>query len=108
MYGLAVLFFNVAYRALLDRPTQDQYVAGAVLLGSSPCTAMVFVWSRLAGGDPAWPSTTPSSSAYVPLVVGLLRVSDIVMPWGTVIVSVVVFVVVPFVAGAATRHAVVK
>jgi ACR3 family arsenite transporter len=52
MYGLAVLFFNVIYGDILDQATQDQYVAGAVILGGSPCTAMVFVWSSLAHGDP--------------------------------------------------------
>lgn len=114
MYGLAVLFFKVAYVSLIDAATQDQYIAGSVLLGSSPCTAMVFVWSKLAGGDAAYTVVQVAVNdvillfAYVPLVVGLLALSSIEMPWATVIVSVVLFVVTPFIAGGVTRFIVLR
>lgn len=114
MYGLALLFFRVAFASLLDTPTQDQYIAGSVLLGSSPCTAMVFVWSKLAGGDPTYTVVQVAVNdaillvAFVPIVVGLLSLSSIALPWETVIVSVVLFVVTPFIAGALTRIVVLR
>lgn len=114
MFGLALLFFRVAYGSLLDAATQDQYIAGSVLLGGSPCTAMVFVWSKLAGGDPAYTVVQVAVNdaillvAYVPIVVGLLSLSSIALPWETVIISVVLFVVTPFIAGALTRYVVLR
>lgn len=114
MYGLALLFFRAAYAGLLDAPTQDQYIAGSVVLGGSPCTAMVFVWSKLAGGDAAYTVVQVAVNdaillvAYVPIVVGLLSLSSISLPWETVIVSVVLFVVTPFIAGALTRIIVLR
>lgn len=109
MYGLAVLFFEVIYANILDDDTQKQYIAGAVILGGSPCTAMVFVWSSLAGGDPNYTLVQVALNdlillfLYVPTTKLLLHVSDIGFPWGTVFLSVVLFVVVPFLLGVATH-----
>lgn len=109
MYGLAVLFFNVIYGDILDQATQDQYVAGAVILGGSPCTAMVFVWSSLAHGDPNYTLVQVVLNdlillgLYVPTLQLLLGVSDIPLPWDTVFLCVVLFVVVPFVLGLLTQ-----
>lgn len=108
MYGLAVLFFEVIYASLLDEETQKQYIAGSVILGGSPCTAMVFVWSSLAHGDPSYTLVQVVLNdlillfLYVPTVQLLLHVSDISLPWGTVFLSVALFVVVPFFFGIAT------
>jgi ACR3 family arsenite transporter len=108
MYGLAVLFFEVIYASILDLETQKQYIAGAVILGGSPCTAMVFVWSTLGGGDASYTLVQVVLNdlillfLYVPTVQLLLHVSNISLPWGTVFLSVVLFVVVPFFFGIAT------
>ena len=109
MYGLAVLFFNVIYANMLDPQKQSEYIAGAVILGGSPCTAMVFVWSSLAGGDPNYTLAQVVLNdiillfLYVPTTKLLLNISDIYLPWDTVFLSVVLFVVVPFVLGALTQ-----
>ena len=109
MYGLAVLFFNVIYGNILDQETQDQYIAGAVILGGSPCTAMVFVWSSLAHGEPNYTLAQVVVNdlillvLYVPTVQLLLGVSGIQLPWDTVFLSVALFVVVPFVLGFLTQ-----
>jgi arsenite transporter len=109
MYGFAVLFFNIIYAQILDPQKQSEYIAGAVILGGSPCTAMVFVWSSLAGGDPNYTLTQVVLNdiillfLYVPITKLLLDLSDIYLPWDTVFLSVVLFVVVPFVLGALTQ-----
>mmetsp|Transcript_1012 Transcript_1012/g.1670 ORF Transcript_1012/g.1670 Transcript_1012/m.1670 type:complete len:383 (-) Transcript_1012:81-1229(-) len=109
MYGLAVLFFHVIYDDILDPETQKEYIAGAVILGGSPCTAMVFVWSALANGDPNYTLAQVMLNdlillvLYVPTTQLLLHLSDISLPWGTVFLSVVLFVVVPFAFGTATQ-----
>lgn len=109
MYGLAVLFFNVFYANLLDPATQEQYIAGAVILGGSPCTAMVFVWSGLASGDQNYTLVQVVLNdiillfLYVPTAKLLLNVSDIPLPWDTVFISVALFVVVPFAFGLLTQ-----
>ena len=109
MYGLAVLFFNVIYANILDPQKQSEYIAGAVILGGSPCTAMVFVWSSLAGGDPNYTLAQVILNdilllfLYVPTTKLLLNISDIQLPWDTVFLSVVLFVVVPFFLGMLTQ-----
>ena len=109
MYGLAVLFFQVLYGSILDEETQKEYIAGAVILGGSPCTAMVFVWSSLAGGDPNYTLVQVILNdvillfLYVPTTKLLLNISDIELPWGTVFLSVILFVVVPIGLGMLTH-----
>ncbi len=109
MYGLALLFFNVIYGNILDPARQDEYIAGAVILGGSPCTAMVFVWSALAHGDPNYTLAQVVVNdlillvLYVPTTKLLLGVSGIPLPWDTVFLSVILFVVVPFALGLLTQ-----
>jgi len=110
MFGIAWLFFNVIFRDLITPDLAQQYLAGAVLLGAAPCTAMVFVWSYLSDGDPAYTLVQVALNdlimlvAFVPIVSLLLGVSGVPVPWDTLALSVVLFVVVPLVAGWLTRR----
>lgn len=114
MYGIAALFFFVIFRALIPPALATEYLAGAVLLGAAPCTAMVFVWSTLTRGDPAYTVVQVATNdlillgAFVPIVKLLLGVSHIPVPWDTLILSVVLFVVIPLAAGLLTRHLVIR
>ena len=114
MYGLAVLFFYVIFKGLIPAELAKEYLAGAVLLGAAPCTAMVFVWSQLTKGNPAYTVVQVATNdliiliAFVPIVKFLLGVSDVSVPWDTLILSVVLFVVVPLTAGILTRMFVTK
>ncbi|MGB4658775.1 MAG: ACR3 family arsenite efflux transporter [Mobilitalea sp.] len=114
MYGIAVLFFYVIFKGLIPADLAKQYLAGAVLLGAAPCTAMVFVWSTLTKGNPAYTVVQVATNdliilvAFVPLVKFLLGVSDVSVPWNTLIISVVLFVVIPLTAGVLTRMRVIK
>jgi len=114
MYGLAVLFFDVIYDGILDTQTQSDYIAGAVILGGSPCTAMVFVWSSLSAGDSNYTLVQVILNdlillfLYVPTTKLLLNLSDIALPWGTVFLSVILFVVVPFIFGVLTNWIVLQ
>ncbi|MFC1953403.1 ACR3 family arsenite efflux transporter [Chloroflexota bacterium] len=109
MFGLASLFFFVIFKGLIPRELATQYLAGAVLLGAAPCTAMVFVWSYLTKGNPAYTLVQVATNdliilfAFTPIVVFLLEVSDITVPWMTLFLSVVLFVVIPLVGGWFTR-----
>ena len=109
MYGLALLFFKVIIGNILDPAKQDEYIAGSVILGGSPCTAMVFVWSALAHGDPNYTLAQVVVNdlillvLYVPTTKLLLGVSGIPLPWDTVFLSVILFVVVPFGLGLLTQ-----
>ncbi len=109
MFGIAWLFFNVVFEPYITPDLAQQYLAGAVLLGAAPCTAMVFVWSYLADGDPAYTLVQVALNdlimlvAFVPIVSILLGVGGIPVPWDTMALSVVLFVVVPLVAGWFTR-----
>lgn len=109
MFGIAWLFFNVIFKDLITPELAQQYLAGAVLLGAAPCTAMVFVWSYLADGDPAYTLVQVALNdlimlvAFVPIVSFLLGVSGVPVPWDTMALSVVLFVVVPLVAGWLVR-----
>lgn len=109
MYGISYLFFHFIFSAFISAELAQQYVAGAVILGAAPCTAMVFVWSHLTKGDPAYTVVQVATNdlivliAYAPIVALLLGVGGIVVPLDTLILSVVLFVVVPLVAGLITR-----
>lgn len=114
MFGIASLFFFVVFKAFITPGLATEYLAGAVLLGAAPCTAMVFVWSTLTKGDPAYTLVQVATNdliilvAFVPIVKFLLGVSNVSVPWDTLILSVVLFVVIPLAAGMITRYAVVK
>lgn len=109
MYGLAVLFFYVVFKGLIPAELGKEYLAGAVLLGAAPCTAMVFVWSQLTKGSPAYTVVQVATNdliilvAFIPIVKFLLGVSDVSVPWDTLILSVVLFVVIPLTGGVLTR-----
>lgn len=114
MFGLAALFFYVVFKAFIPTELARQYVAGAVLLGAAPCTAMVFVWSNLTKGDPAHTLVQVSVNdliilvLFVPIVTFLLGITNIAVPWDTLFLSIVLFVVIPLVAGILTRSIMIK
>ena len=114
MYGIACLFFFVIFGAFITPELATEYLAGAVLLGAAPCTAMVFVWSTLTNVDPAYTVVQVATNdliilvAFVPIVKFLLGVSNVSVPWDTLILSVVLFVVIPLAGGMLTRYLVVK
>lgn len=114
MYGIASLFFFVLFRGLITPDLAKEYLAGAVLLGAAPCTAMVFVWSHLTKGNPAYTVVQVATNdliilvAFIPIVKFLLGVSNVTVPWNTLILSVVLFVVVPLAGGIITRVIVTK
>ncbi len=109
MFGIAALFFYVVFRELIPHDLAKEYLAGAVLLGAAPCTAMVFVWSHLSKGNPAYTVVQVATNdliillAFTPIVAFLLGVSGIEIPWDTLLLSVVLFVVIPLSAGIITR-----
>ena len=114
MYGIAYLFFFVVFRPFLTAQNASGYLAGAILLGAAPCTAMVFVWSSLTKGNPAYTVVQVATNdliilvAFAPIVKLLLGVSQVSVPWTTLILSVVLFVVIPLAGGILTRFAVSK
>jgi len=114
MYAIAMFFFYVVYQALIPRDLARQYLAGAVLLGAAPCTAMVFVWSHLTKGNPAYTLVQVATNdliilvAFVPIVGLLLGISGISIPWMTLFLSVVLFVVIPLGAGWLSRMFITK
>lgn len=114
MFGIAWFFFFVVFKTFIPTALADQYLAGAVLLGAAPCTAMVFVWSYLTKGDAAYTLVQVAVNdliilvAYVPIVGFHLGIGGIAIPWATLILSVVLFVVIPLVAGIITRILVVR
>ncbi len=113
MAALAVLFFDHLYAGLIAGDDAQQYIAGLILLGAAPCTAMVFVWSQLTKGDPAYTLVQVSVNdlimivAFAPIVALLLGVTDIVVPWETLLLSVALYVVIPLAAGWLTRRALI-
>ena len=113
MAALAVLFFDYIYSGIISGEDAQQYIAGLILLGAAPCTAMVFVWSQMTKGDPAYTLVQVSVNdlimivAFAPIVALLLGVTDIAIPWQTLLLSVGLYVVVPLAAGALTRRAVI-
>jgi arsenite transporter len=114
MAFFAWIFFEHLYSAWIEPELAGEYIAGAILLGVAPCTAMVFVWSYLTDGDPNYTLVQVSINdliilvAFVPLVGLLLGITDIVIPYNTLIASVVIFVVVPLVAGVITNKILVQ
>ena len=113
MAALAVLFFEVVFAPLISPADAEQYIAGLILLGAAPCTAMVFVWSQMTKGDPTYTLVQVSLNdvimifAFAPIVALLLGVTSISVPWETLLFSVLLYVVVPLVAGALTRRALI-
>lgn len=114
MYGFAYLFLFVIFKAFITPELATEYLAGAVLLGAAPCTAMVFVWSTLTNGNPAYTVVQVATNdiiilvAFVPIVKFLLGVSDVSVPYSTLFLSVFLFVVIPLAGGILTRILVVK
>jgi arsenite transporter len=109
MAALAVLFFDFVFKDLINPEDAKQYIAGLILLGAAPCTAMVFVWSQLTKGDATYTLVQVSVNdvimifAFAPIVAFLLGVTDISVPWETLLTSVTMYVVVPLIAGVLTR-----
>ena len=114
MYGIASIFFFMIFKAFIEPELAIEYLAGAVLLGAAPCTAMVFVWSSLTKGNPAYTVVQVATNdliiliAFVPIVKFLLGVSNVTVPWNTLILSVVLFVVIPLSGGMFTRYFVIQ
>jgi len=114
MYGIAFLFFKVIFEAFIPASLATEYLAGAVLLGAAPCTAMVFVWSYLSDGDAAYTLVQVAVNdliilfAFTPIVAFLLGVSKVMVPYSTLFMSVVLFVVIPFSAGYISRILIIK
>lgn len=110
MAFFAWLFFSKLYQAWIDPALAGEYIAGAILLGAAPCTAMVFVWSYLSDGDPNYTLVQVSVNdliilvAFIPIVGLLLGITDIKIPYDTLVYSVLIFVVVPLVAGVITQR----
>lgn len=114
MAGLGILFFEVLFVDLVDPESAKQYIAGMILLGVAPCTAMVFVWSQLVRGDANYTLVQVSINdiimvfAFAPIAAMLLGITNIVVPWETLLLSVVLYVVVPLAAGFVTRKSLDK
>lgn len=110
MAALGVLFFEVVFADLIAPADAQQYIAGLILLGAAPCTAMVFVWSQLTRGDATYTLVQVSVNdiimifAFAPIVALLLGITDIAVPWETLLLSVVLYIVIPLAAGALTRR----
>ena len=103
MYAISAFFFFVVFKNFITPELATEYLAGAILLGAAPCTAMVFVWSQLTRGNPAYTVVQVATNdliilvAFIPIVKFLLGVSNVTVPWDTLILSVVLFVVIPLV-----------
>jgi len=114
MYAIAIFFFYVVYQSFIPRDLARQYLAGAVLLGAAPCTAMVFVWSHLTKGNSAYTLVQVATNdliilvAFVPIVGLLLGISGISIPWMTLFLSVILFVVIPLGAGWFSRGFIIR
>ncbi len=109
MAALGWLFFNYFFSDLVDPASAQEYIAGMILLGVAPCTAMVFVWSQLTKGDPNYTLIQVSVNdvimifAFAPITAFLLGISDITVPWDTLVISVALYVLLPLLAGIFTR-----
>lgn len=114
MFGIAWLFFFVIFKSLIPADLAKDYLAGAILLGAAPCTAMVFVWSYLTKGNAAYTVVQVATNdliilfAFTPIVAFLLGVGGVTIPWDTLILSVVLFVVIPLAGGIITRNTITK
>ncbi len=111
MAALGVLFFNHLFAPWVDPQSASEYIAGMILLGVAPCTAMVFVWSQLTRGDPNYTLVQVSVNdlvmvfAFAPIAAFLLGVTDVAVPWETLLLSTALYVVLPLLAGVLTRRA---
>ncbi len=109
MAALGVLFFRYLFASWVDPQSASEYIAGMILLGVAPCTAMVFVWSQLVKGDANYTLVQVSVNdlimvvAFAPIAAFLLGVTDVTVPWQTLVLSTVLYVVLPLAAGMATR-----
>ena len=114
MFGIAWLFFFVIFKTLIPADLAKDYLAGAILLGAAPCTAMVFVWSHLTKGNPAYTVVQVATNdliiliAFTPIVALLLGIGGVKIPWDTLLLSVVLFVVIPLAGGILTRTSIIK
>lgn len=114
MFAFAYLFFKIIFSGLIEAQLANEYLAGAILLGAAPCTAMVFVWSYLTRGDPSYTLVQVSVNdlvlifAYAPIVMFLLGLTEIMVPWDTVLLSVILYVVIPLAAGYMTRNYLIR
>lgn len=114
MFAIAHFFFYTVFGSLIPSDLAKDYLAGAILLGAAPCTAMVFVWSHLTKGNPAYTVVQVATNdliilaAFTPIVAFLLGIGGVTIPWDTLILSVVLFVVIPLTAGVVTRQVVTK
>lgn len=114
MYLISAFFFKIVFSAIIPPELANQYLAGAVLLGAAPCTAMVFVWSHLTKGDPAYTLVQVAVNnlilliAFTPIVAFLLGISNVTVPYDTLFLSVVLFIVIPLVAGYLSRERIIK
>ena len=109
MAALGVIFFRHVFAGLIPEADAEGYIAGLILLGTAPCTAMVFIWAQLTRGDPNYTLVQVSVNdaimvfAFAPIVAFLLGVTEIAVPWETLLLSVALYVVVPLAAGIAAR-----
>ncbi|MCI6157884.1 ACR3 family arsenite efflux transporter [Peptoniphilaceae bacterium SGI.137] len=114
MYGIAYFFLFVVFRSFIPLEYATQYLAGAVLLGAAPCTAMVFVWSTLTRGNPAYTVVQVATNdllilvLFAPIVKFLLGVSAVTVPYSTLLVSIFIFIVIPLIGGILTRVSIIK
>lgn len=114
MYAIASFFLFVVFKGIIAPDLAKEYLAGAVLLGAAPCTAMVFVWSHLTKGDPAYTLVQVAINdliiliAFTPIVAFLLGIGNVSIPFGTLILSTILFVVIPLILGYVTRTLVIK
>lgn len=114
MFGIAWFFFYIVFKGIIPPALAKDYLAGAILLGAAPCTAMVFVWSHLTKGNAAYTVVQVATNdliiliAFTPIVAFLLGIGGVTIPWATLILSVVLFVVIPLVAGIITRTVLTK
>jgi len=110
MAALGILFFEVVFAGMVEPATAREYIAGMILLGVAPCTAMVFVWSQLVRGDANYTLVQVSINdiimvfAFAPLAALLLGITEVIVPWETLLLSVVLYVVTPLLAGYLTRR----
>ena len=114
MYGIAYFFLFIVFRSFIPLEYATQYLAGAVLLGAAPCTAMVFVWSTLTRGNPAYTVVQVATNdliilvLFAPIVKFLLGVSAVTVPYSTLLVSIFIFIVIPLIGGILTRVSIIK
>ena len=114
MYAIALFFFKVVFKNLIDNNLATEYLAGAILLGAAPCTAMVFVWSYLTKGNPVYTLVQVAINdlviliAFTPIVALLLGVSNVPIPYDTLFLSLVLFVIIPFSAAYITRRHIIR